>query len=298
MKYSDRNLSLYRRIYNDRRDIMLYFFCEIKNNKLEFRKNIILDIIKDREIERKYGIDINKHFIKCIQNNNMGYFYWSSKIVLVKGELVHTEKNVVLKNIEILLEGIDSPYKLIGYNEEDDISDFINYYQLMKKMNELYLYNDRITSYRKYFAMEFYNMIKMMLLRNELFKNKKYYISEPNVFIKDYPMEYDFLIVNNGINKGVYLEDEVMAVVELKAGTLINKDISYLSLEKYNNKPLIYISGYHNKNGIDILKKCRANNIESYVFCVLNNVNSYGKFFASNNAIDFNDFINKVSGKW
>lgn len=36
MKYLDKNFLMNRRIYNDRRDILLYFLCEIRNNKLEF----------------------------------------------------------------------------------------------------------------------------------------------------------------------------------------------------------------------------------------------------------------------
>ena len=300
MYYLDEVLAKYRKIYNDRRDFLLYFFCYIDNGKIKYKKQIDLKIMNCDEIKKKDKIDISLYKTRYIEENHKGLIYWSSKILLASGKIILDGNMKKMIDIKIELNGVDNPYKLIGYNENDNIGDFINYYNLMKKMNNIFLSVDNrtIVSYKKYYAMEFYKMVRDMILQNHLFKDK-YYITEPNVFIKDYPIEYDFLIINNkNINKGIYSEDEVLGVVELKAGTLINKDINILTKEKYFNKPLIYISGYQNKNGIEILKKYNEDNIYSYVFCVLNNSNSYDKFFASNGALDFNNFIEKVINKW
>ena len=281
-KFYDKGMDIYKDIYWDKRDLMLYYLCEFDKDELKIKDSIEVKMekIQDDKYPR-YEKDGDYYILK----------------VSPRGEIARGKfKNNRLENIELYVDGkyTKDPYKLLSIDNNididvvDKIKYFKEYFGFVKDLENTNS-KDNKNSFGKYKAMKFYLLVKKILEENDIFKKKRYLVSEPNVFIEGNSIEYDFLILKDcNINKGIYNVDNVVATVELKNSPIrAKKDIwkkeiidDYLEKQIYKDKnrdvPHIYICGYesnYNSNRkLDMLKRSK---IIPFVFFSFNNRNKY-----------------------
>lgn len=225
-----------------KQDIKILLLTYYNNNKLQFRNELKItsyknnsnfkkDIIVDLycgSITGKYNLKIGTG--RIIEES-------SDNTIIVKPETILVN-NKDTKNIEDMFQELNSVIKDDEYlkeNYNDGLKEYNKryeqYQQHIKKdkyINGLFKYyydsmiqlfkdNNNYNSIGKVTAMSSY------IIAKNFFEDKGKKVSYPNVFIRDFNMEFDMLLLKSSVenNKYVYDLSEVDAIVELKSNGII-----------------------------------------------------------------------------
>lgn len=241
----------------DNREWKAYLLFDYANDEFNFRKEleIIEPKIPDGEVIIKLPGDGNNSRIKIgkgIAENNIV----RALKLFVNGEYSNDQYQLfrLLNEQELKkTDRIDFKYK------SDNIRNYANsifkiYYDHLK-----YYFNNfsdvELAKLKKGARNKAIAMASYLSLRDYI--NNRYsdycVVSEPNVFIKNVFIEYDFLILKKGvnINQGYYEQSDVYAVVEIKTSGYfpsnsknITRDFEELIINETANidVPLLYIA--------------------------------------------------------
>lgn len=207
-----------------------------------------------RKIFINYKNLIDDYVLVKFENRELGVFR-VEKINTDKYELIlHEEDNRCLRDLFTKIPNDRNKYDMVNSDDMYDIykngllKNYISFLIYMAKYNTQNKIKGKFTSTLSYLvARDFFN------------EEDGFYISKPNVFIKDINVELDALLLKkkDEIDKYIYEEDEVLGIVELKASGYFGdkrqfrKDISfrenkvtYLEKAKLRNIPFIYFALY------------------------------------------------------
>ena len=247
---------LYHRLL--KQDVKILLLTEYINNSLNFRKQLtITNYEKDINLNigdmvilnaatdkiNKYKISIGKAKVKKINNNS---------IVVKPYEIIIDNK--LSANIDDMFCPLESRIINVKYLEKEYPSvfdeykkrynNYLNKLDKKKYINGLFkTYYDSIIQYFKdnsnYYSISKVTAMSSYLNAKKYFEDKDKIVSNPNVFIKDFHLEFDLLLLKKGVNKRKFIFnlDEVEAIVELKSNGIIgygNKDTK--KDKAYNNK--------------------------------------------------------------
>ncbi len=244
-----------------KQDIKILLLTHYKNNKLCFRNELKITNILNYD-----SINVNdKVTLICTNNRKKDKLIIGTGIVLEKkdksinivpqeislsniemsnniNDLFIPLKSVIINNKQI----IDSQYKYslekykekynaylknVNCNKEKYINGLFKYYynSLIQFLND----NSNYYSISKITALSSY------IIASDFFKKAHKNISLPNVFIRDFNIEFDMLLVKNNYNKHkfIYELNEVDTIVELKSNGIIGyaKDDT-IKKNEYNQK--------------------------------------------------------------
>ena len=263
-----------------------YIFCEYKDNKLNYRKKLIIEgeasnvkigdtiqirISKNSNIGegKLYDIRDNKYIIKDLR------IYKNNKPLVDLKDYFVPYKNAVIKDKDKFINGL---FK-INY---DSIKYYLDYHffklgkEYIRESNGKIFYN---VPEAKFSALCSYLAIKDMFLL------KGYKLSPLDCFVLGEKLEYDALVLKEGvsINKRIYSKDEILATIEIKTSGYFSNSIEkikddfdeYMDFQKIDGIPHIYIavheSTHYYKN---VYKKL---NEEGFIpmFCKLKETSDY-----------------------
>lgn len=214
-----------------KKDLKLLLFTKYnKNNELVFRDNI-----KVIEYE-KTTLEKNKEYILKCEN-----------IILGKAKYIG---NNTFKAISICIKNdIDKSIKDLFIDVNNDISDCkIEVYQ---KGLFRYYYDFLIQCLEdnnNYFFINKMTAISSYIVAKNFFKEKGCKVSQPNVFIRNFNVEFDMLLLDDKAcsRKLVYEPEEVKSIIELKASGIVgySKDIDNKPDKKYGKDYKNFFQAY------------------------------------------------------
>lgn len=262
-----------------KQDIKVLLLTHYSDENLEFRKR--LRITKYEE-NATIKIDSNVDLYCSCYNGKYNLRIGMGKIIgidpkkgiLVKPMMIYVD-NKNTDNIKALFKILDS--RIIGdvilkqhYNK--DWLEFNKRYKEYKKKIESekdkyinglfkYYYDSMIQLLKDnnyYFSIGKMTAMSCYIVAKKFFKNKGMNVSLPNVFIRNFNVEFDMLILKKTTNRNkfVFEIDEVEAIVELKS----NRLIGYGNADKYGN-----MYDYKNKLVIDNKKMIPNRWFKSYI---------------------------------
>ena len=273
--FDDENYKIKENTYNtafldnrfNHQDVRIMIMTEYRGGKLDFRKE--LKIVKTKEMK---NINFNENeVIELICMNYKGkYKNRNGKVALKIGTakyLSEDKENIIVKPLTIeggnsiydLFEIIGKPSKIKIVDDTDeklvDIKNDMTYKKYLtedeQKLKNKYLGEKGLFKYYYYSLFKFYennsqffNIAKLSALTFYEVA-KKYFmnhgetnISLPNVFIKDFDVEFDMLLLKEDVDsqKLFFNIKDVKAIVELKTrGLFFGKDTIYNTFIDYMN---------------------------------------------------------------
>ena len=208
----------------DKKDWQIYILYNYKDKELIPRNKIELIEHNKNILEQNIGKEI---IIKTRPKTIIGTCIVNEELNLIPTKFYLEGKYYDLKNYDNLFEYYEDTTNIPINKSQIDFKKYISglfkiYYDTIEY---LFSMNNTIYIEKKETAMASYRAIRDNLT--------KYNFSEPNVFIKNRPLEYDALILNTKKNNNYYYkEDEIIATIEIKtSGYRSNKN----SIDEYVN---------------------------------------------------------------
>ena len=202
-----------------KKDLRLLILTKYSKNKLVLNDNIQLINYEPKQLE------INKEYILKCKNIIIGK-------AIYKGNNTFNTTSIYIEND---YKTLNEFFKNIDENKnniEEYTSGLFKYYydfliQCLEDNNN-YFFINKMTAASSY------------IIAKKYFEDKGYIVSQPNVFIRNFNVEFDMLLLNNNVDttKLIYEQKEVKEIVELKASGIVgySKDIDNKKDKKYNNK--------------------------------------------------------------
>lgn len=177
----------------------------------------------------------------------------SSRTIIGKGKIRSISNDYVeINELEIY---IDDDYtkdinKLFTNTNNVDINKYIEglFYYYYRYLIRLIEDNNLDHSFKKLSAVSSY------VISRDLFETKHYNVAPNNSFIRNCGIEFDLLLLKDGVDNSEYVYDfdDVLCIVELKANGYINKISKFEDFENY-----IIFNGRKQVEDDNILEKVR-----------------------------------------
>ena len=202
-----------------KKDLRLLILTKYNQNKLVLNDNIQLI-----DYERKQ-LETNKEYILKCKNIIIGK-------AIYKGNNTFTTTSIYIENDYKTLNEFFRNIDKNKNNIEEYTSGLFKYYydfliQCLEDNNN-YFFINKMTAASSY------------IIAKKYFEEKGNKVSPPNVFIRNFNVEFDMLLLNNNVDttKLIYEQNEVKEIVELKASGIVgySKDIDNKKDKKYNDK--------------------------------------------------------------
>ncbi len=206
-----------------RKDLKLLILTKYdKNNNLILNDNIqIID-------QEKIKLEIDKEYILKCKNIIIGQATYKGNTTF---EATKIYINNEPKDIKDLFKDMNDEQSTNKEIETYTSGLFKYYYDFLIQCledNNNYFFINKMTAASSY------------IIAKKYFEDKGYIVSQPNVFIKNFNVEFDMLLLNKeeDKNKIIFDTEDVKAIVELKASGIVgySEKIDNKENKIYNNK--------------------------------------------------------------
>lgn len=266
-----------------KQDVKILLLTDYYNEKLDFRKELkITKYVNNSDYKKNKIVDLYCRYANGKYNLKVG----TGKITKepIKNEIIIKPITIFVDNkdtdnIKDMFKELTSVIKDDKYlkdNYNDKLLEYNNRYTKYKNnvenkkdkyINGLfkYYYESIIQLFKdnnNYYSISKITAMSSYIIAKNFFENKGNNVSFPNVFIKDFNIEFDMLLLKDKVNNNKYMYelDEVESIVELKSNGIIGygKD-DKLKNPLYNNKRWFESYITFDNNYTEINKKLKQN---------------------------------------